>query len=55
MSSKVPFVKQEAVWRAIVPRVLFIGILCMVYCQWDRKNYFVLGFISQKKTFQKVD
>ena len=46
MSSKVPFVKQETVWLAIVPRVLFIGILCLAYYQWDRRNYFVLGFIT---------
>ena len=46
MSSKVPFVKQETVWLAVVPHILFIGILCMVYYQWDRKNYFVFGFIT---------
>jgi len=46
MSSKVPFVKQETVWLALVPRILFIGILSMVYHQWDRKNYLVFGFIT---------
>jgi tetratricopeptide (TPR) repeat protein len=46
MSSKVPFVKQETVWLAIIPHILVIGILCMVYYQWDRKNYFAFGFIT---------
>jgi tetratricopeptide (TPR) repeat protein len=46
MSSKVPFVKQETVWLAIIPHILVIGILCMVYYQWDRKNYFVFGFFT---------
>jgi tetratricopeptide (TPR) repeat protein len=46
MSSKVPFVKQETVWLAIIPHIIVIGILCMVYYQWDRRNYFVFGFIT---------
>jgi hypothetical protein len=46
MSSKVPFVQQEIVWLAIVPRLLFIGILCMVYYQWDKRNFVVFGFIT---------
>lgn len=46
MSSKVPFVKQETVWLALVPRILFIGVLCVVYYQWDRKSYFAFGFIT---------
>jgi hypothetical protein len=46
MPSKVPFVKQETVWLAVVPRILFIGVLCIVYYQWDRNNFFVLGFIT---------
>jgi hypothetical protein len=46
MSSQVPFVKQETVWLAIVPHILVIGILCMIYHQWDRKNYFAFAFIT---------
>jgi hypothetical protein len=46
MSSKVPFVKQETVWLAVVPHILLIAILCLVYYQWDRKNYFIFSFLT---------
>jgi hypothetical protein len=46
MSSKVPFVNQETVWLAIVPRLLFIGILCIVYYQWDKRDFIVFGFFT---------
>jgi len=45
MTSKVPFVKQETVWLAFVPRLLFIGIFCLIFYQIDKHNFFILAFV----------
>jgi hypothetical protein len=46
MPSKVPFVKQETIWLAIIPRFLFIAIMSMIYYQWDKRDCIVLGFVT---------
>lgn len=45
-TSKVPFVEPEIIWLAIIPRILFIGILCLTYYQWDKKNFFLFAFVT---------
>lgn len=45
MSSKVPFVNKEIGWLSIVPRILFLGILCLAFYQLDRRYYFQFAFI----------
>jgi|SRR6185437_8505315 len=49
MTSKVPFVKQETNWFAILPRIFVIGILCLVFYhflgQADKHNFFIFAFI----------
>ena len=46
MSSKVPFIKKEIVWLSIVPRLLFIGILCLAFYPLDKKYFFQVAFIG---------
>ena len=49
MTSKVPFVKQETNWFAILPRLFLIGILCLVFYHFldspDKHNFFIPAFI----------
>jgi tetratricopeptide (TPR) repeat protein len=49
MTSKVPFIKQEINWLAIVPRLFLISILCFVFYHFlgatDKHNFFIFAFI----------
>jgi tetratricopeptide (TPR) repeat protein len=44
MTSKVPFVKQETNWFALIPKLAVIGILCLCFYPLDRNKFFILAF-----------
>jgi tetratricopeptide (TPR) repeat protein len=45
METKVPFVKQETNWLALIPKVFVIGIFCILFYQFDKRNFFLFAVI----------
>jgi tetratricopeptide (TPR) repeat protein len=45
MSSKVPFVKKEIAWLSLIPRLLYLGLLCLAFYPLDKKNFFIYAII----------
>jgi hypothetical protein len=45
MSSKVPFVKKEIAWLSLIPRLLLLGLLCLVFYQFDKRTFFLYALI----------
>ncbi len=45
MASKVPFVKQEIDWLALIPKLFVIGILCLCFYPLDKQNFFLIAFV----------
>ena len=46
MSSKIPFSKLEIDPLALIPRILFIGILCVCFYPVEPRFFFVISFFS---------
>ena len=45
MRSKVPFVKKEIAWLSLIPRLLYLGLLCLAFYPLDKKNFFIYAII----------
>jgi len=45
MTSKVPFVKQETNWLALIPHLLLIGVLTLSCYYFTKNNYVEIAFI----------
>lgn len=43
MTSKVPFIKQETNWIALVPKLSVIGLLCLCFYQIDKNNFYIIA------------
>jgi tetratricopeptide (TPR) repeat protein len=38
------FIKQETIWIALVARLALLGILCLIFFQFDQRIFFVYAF-----------
>ena len=46
MASKVPFVKQQINWLSLFPILVTLGLLSLLFYQFDRRSFFALAVFA---------